>query len=246
VSRSLREADEASKKQKRCGEDPDAVVQRVTVRRFRQAVEVLDRAVFERVRDPGCSLCVGVSRFDQDESVHGKQPKPDQQSDKHCSATGCEEPRSHCHQAIENVGSQRTDLPIGPPSGGVTTYRFHVIGAQDLVRVLAVAEACEAADGGIVFVTAIEIWDRKVVVHVAEQHPPTLRPRDFAEQDRLTWVLSDDVGTEYRAQGSHGSGPVEQVQRTFEFLGEIPATATTLVVAPGNVAGDKVVRVSLS
>jgi hypothetical protein len=114
-----------------------------------------------------------------------------------------------------------------------------------LVRVLAVAQSVELSTGGRLYVTAIEVWERAVVLHAAEQLPEFLPPGEPIEPSRPLWTLADDLGTSYIPCGGGSSGPQAHRTSTFEFEGTVPAAATTLSVVGPGMATDQTVHVPL-
>ena len=75
-----------------------------------------------------------------------------------------------------------------------------------LQRVIAVGRAVDLPMGGTLYVTALEVWDRGVVVHTAEQLPEFLPPGEPIVHARPMWILSDDVGTHYIPEGGSSGG----------------------------------------
>jgi len=114
-----------------------------------------------------------------------------------------------------------------------------------LVRVLAVAQSVELPASGTLYVTAIEVWEGAVVLHVVEQLPEFLPPGEPIEPNRPLWMLSDDLGTMYIPQGGGTSGSQAQRTSTFAFAGTVPAAARTLFVVGPGMTDDQMVRIPL-
>jgi hypothetical protein len=104
----------------------------------------------------------------------------------------------------------------------------------DLKRVIAVAKAVDMAPGARLVVTALELWDRGIVLHATELRPEYLPPMEPIPDSQSFWRLFDDVGTVYPGCGASGTGSQAHVITTREFKGTPPETATYLsVLAPG-------------
>ena len=114
-----------------------------------------------------------------------------------------------------------------------------------IVRVLAVGQSVELPASGTLYVTAIEVWEGAVVLHVVEQLPEFLPPGEPIEPNRPLWMLSDDLGTMYIPQGGGTSGSRAQRTSTFAFAGTVPAAARTLFVVGPGMTDDQMVRIPL-
>jgi hypothetical protein len=115
-----------------------------------------------------------------------------------------------------------------------------------LRRVIAVGQAVDLEAGGTLYVTAIEVWDRALILHSAEQLPESLPPGEPIEPSRPLWIISDDVGTAYVPRGGGSGGSQSHRRSTFEFLATVPSTATTLLIVGPGMRDDEPMRVHLS
>ncbi|HEY3673099.1 MAG TPA: hypothetical protein VGN51_19335 [Acidimicrobiia bacterium] len=113
------------------------------------------------------------------------------------------------------------------------------------MRVIAVGQAVELPTGGILYVTALELWERGVVLHAAEQLPEFLPPGEPIPPTRPLWLLSDDIGTQYVPLGGGGGGTQSQHRSTYEWESTVPPDATTLYVVGPGMQTDEPIRVPL-
>jgi hypothetical protein len=97
--------------------------------------------------------------------------------------------------------------------------------------VVAAAQSLDVKSGGTVFVTAVEIWDTHVVVHIVENLPESLPPGEPIDPNRPAWQLTDDVGTIYLGMSGGGGANRSQLRSTFSFRGTVPTEARALYVA---------------
>jgi hypothetical protein len=74
-----------------------------------------------------------------------------------------------------------------------------------LRRAIAVAEAVELDAGGMLIVTAIEIWEHGLILHSAEQLPEFL-PHGKPITNVRYREIADDLGTPYVSAGGSTSG----------------------------------------
>jgi hypothetical protein len=112
---------------------------------------------------------------------------------------------------------------------------------HSLRRVVAAAQSLEATTGGTIFVTAVEVWDTQVVLHIVENLPEFLPPGEPINPNRPAWQLTDDIGTIYVPIGG-GGGSRSQLRSTFHFKGTVPKEARTLyIVGHGMTDGQEIV-----
>jgi hypothetical protein len=115
---------------------------------------------------------------------------------------------------------------------------------RSLRRVVAAAQSLDVTTGGTVFVTAVEVWDTQVVLHIVENLPEFLPPGDPINPNRPAWQLTDDIGTIYVPTGGGGGGSASrsQLRSTFLFRGTVPKEARALyIVGRGMSAGQEIV-----
>ena len=113
---------------------------------------------------------------------------------------------------------------------------------RSLRRVVAAAQSLDVTTGGTVFVTAVEVWDTQVALHIVENLPEFLPPGDAINPKRPAWQLTDDIGTIYVPTGGGGSASRSQLRSTFLFRGTVPKDASTLyIVGRGMSAGQEIV-----
>jgi hypothetical protein len=113
---------------------------------------------------------------------------------------------------------------------------------RSLRRVIAAAQSLDVDTGGTVFVTAVEVWDTQVVVHIVENLPEFLPPGEPINPKRPAWQLTDDVGTIYVPGGGGGGASHSQLRSTSYFRGTVPKEARTLrIVGRGMSAGQQIV-----
>jgi hypothetical protein len=111
-----------------------------------------------------------------------------------------------------------------------------------LQRVIAAAQSLDVATGGTIFVTAIEIWDTRVVLHIVENLPDFLPPGKPINPNRPPWQITDDVGTIYPPLGGGAGGSASQLRGTYQFRGTVPGEARILyIVGRGMSDGQQIV-----
>jgi hypothetical protein len=111
-----------------------------------------------------------------------------------------------------------------------------------LRRVIAVGQAVELPAGGTLYVTALELWDRGVVLHAAEQLPEFFPPGEPIPPSRPLWMLTDDVGTRYMAQGGSGGGTQSHRRSSYQWESTVPSEASELYVVGPGIAGRRTSR----
>jgi hypothetical protein len=113
---------------------------------------------------------------------------------------------------------------------------------RSLRRVVAAAQSLDVTSGGTVFVTAVEVWDTQVVLHIVENLPEFLPPGEPIKPNRPAWQLTDDVGTIYAPIGGGGGASRSQLRSTLHFKGTVPKEARTLhIVGRGMTDGQEIV-----
>jgi len=115
-----------------------------------------------------------------------------------------------------------------------------------LQRVIAVGQAVDLAAGGVLYLTAVEVWDRGVVLHAAAEHlPEFFPPGEPIPANRPMWILTDDVGTRYVGQGGSSGGSQTHRRSSYQWETTVPPEASELYVVGPGMSDDEALVVGL-